>query len=224
MRYKTCVSIAERTPRRLAARLETALAKSEYAELRLDFLRPADVPRALELAGRRLRRCVCTLRPKREGGRFEWAETERIAILKRVASHRPYLVDVEFSAVSKDAGLAGHIRSAGSTALVSWHNHSRTPARAHLVKRLREMRKFSDHLKIVTAARSAGDAARVLSLYGMAADTRLVAFAMGDAGRVSRILCLYLGSPYTYVSMGRAVAPGQLGVDEVRRIAGLRGR
>jgi len=45
---------------------------------------------------------------------------------------------------------------------------------------------------------------------------------MGDAGKISRILCLYLGSPYTYVSLGKAVAPGQFSVDEVNKIINLK--
>jgi len=35
-------------------------------------------------------------------------------------------------------------------------------------------------------------------------------------------LCLYLGSPYTYVSLGKAVAPGQFSVDEVNKIINLK--
>ena len=45
---------------------------------------------------------------------------------------------------------------------------------------------------------------------------------MGDFGKMSRILCMYLGSPYTYVSLGKAIAPGQFSVDEVRNILNLK--
>jgi 3-dehydroquinate dehydratase-1 len=45
---------------------------------------------------------------------------------------------------------------------------------------------------------------------------------MGDNGRLSRILCLYLGSPYTYVSLGKPIAPGQFSVDEVKKIIRLK--
>jgi len=43
---------------------------------------------------------------------------------------------------------------------------------------------------------------------------------MGDFGRISRILCLYLGSPFTYVSLGKAIAPGQFSLTEVKSIVG----
>ncbi len=49
MKYKTCVSIAEKTPRKLKQVVKKALKKSDYVELRLDFLKPEKVPEALEL-------------------------------------------------------------------------------------------------------------------------------------------------------------------------------
>ena len=48
MRYKTCASIAEKTPKRLKQTLAKALKKSDYAEIRFDFLNPNLVPDALQ--------------------------------------------------------------------------------------------------------------------------------------------------------------------------------
>jgi len=64
------------------------------------------------------------------------------------------------------------------------------------------------------------DPAHVLSLYARVSKINLIAFAMGDFGRISRILCLYLGSPFTYVSLGKAIAPGQFNLTEVKSIVG----
>ena len=84
------------------------------------------------------------------------------------------------------------------------------------------MEELSDHVKIVTTARGGDDVGRILSLYSRSSEgSDLVAFAMGEAGRISRILCMYLGSPYTYAYIGRAVAPGQFSVDEVGKITSL---
>jgi 3-dehydroquinate dehydratase-1 len=41
---------------------------------------------------------------------------------------------------------------------------------------------------------------------------------MGEHGKMSRILCLFLGSPYTYVSLGKAIAPGQFSLDEIKSV------
>ena len=84
------------------------------------------------------------------------------------------------------------------------------------------MSKFSLNVKIVSTAKSTDDSTRMLELYNKKGKNNLIAFAMGDKGKISRILCLYLGSPYTYVSLGKAVAPGQFSVDEVNRIINLK--
>ena len=87
---------------------------------------------------------------------------------------------------------------------------------------MNQMTKFSHNVKIVTTAKSVDDSIRTLQLYSKNGKNNLIAFAMGDNGRISRILCLYLGSPYTYVSLGKPVAPGQLSIDEVKKIISLK--
>ncbi len=48
MKYKTCVSIAETTPKRLKQTLKIALKKSDYVEIRFDFLKREQIPQVLE--------------------------------------------------------------------------------------------------------------------------------------------------------------------------------
>lgn len=218
MKHKTCVSIAETTLQKLITTLKKALKKSDYVEIRFDFLKPVQVPEALELSKRYLKKTVCTLRPKSEGGRFSGTEKERISIIKLIAEYSPHLIDVEFNTLTKEKSLFNYIKKTKTDILVSWHDFKKTPDITFLEKRFRQMSKFSNFVKIVTTAKGASDASRVLSLYGMAKKTKLIAFAMGDLGRISRILCLYLGSPFTYVSLGKAVAPGQFSLSEVKSI------
>ena len=217
MRYKTCTSVAEKTPKRLKQTLTKALKKSDYVEIRFDFLNPNAVPDVLQQIKKDLRKCVCTLRPVSEGGKFSGSEKNRISIMKLIAEYNPFLLDVEFNALSKNKNLRLYLKSTGTDILVSWHNFKQTPGISVLKKKLVQMKKFSNNIKIVTMAKSINDATRVLSLYKNN-NTKLIAFSMGNYGRVSRILCLFLGSPYTYVSLGKPVAPGQFSVDEVKSI------
>ena len=217
MRYKTCASIAEKTPKRLKQTLTKALKKSDYAEIRFDFLNPNTVPDALQLIRKDLRKCVCTLRPVSEGGKFAGSEKNRISIMKLIAEYNPFLLDIELNTLSKNKNLRRYLKNTGTGILVSWHNFKQTPGISVLKKKLVQMKKFSNNIKIVTMAKSINDATQVLSLYKNN-DTELIAFSMGNYGRVSRILCLFLGSPYTYVSLGKPVAPGQFSVDEVKSI------
>ena len=217
MRYKTCASVAEKTPKRLKQTLTKELKKSDYAEIRFDFLNPNAVPDALQLIRKDLRKCVCTLRPVSEGGKFSGSEKNRISIMKLIAEYNPFLLDIELNTLSKNKNLQRYLKSTGTDILVSWHNFKQTPGISVLKKKLVQMKKFSNNIKIVTMAKSVNDATRVLSLYKNN-NTKLIAFSMGNYGRISRILCLFLGSPYTYVSLGKPVAPGQFSVDEVKSI------
>jgi 3-dehydroquinate dehydratase-1 len=217
MRYKTCASIAEKTPKRLKQTLTKALKKSEYAEIRFDFLNPNLVPDALQQIKKDLRKCVCTLRPVSEGGKFEGGEKNRISIIKLIAEYNPFLLDVELNTLSKNKNLRRYLKNTGTDILVSWHNFKQTPSNSALKKKLTQMKKISNNIKIVTMAKSINDATQVLSLYKNN-NTKLIAFSMGNYGRISRILCLFLGSPYTYASLGKPIAPGQFSVDEVKSI------
>ena len=222
MKYKTCISIAEKSPNKLKKMLKTALKKSDYAEIRFDFLKPEQIPKTIEMVKNDLNRVVCTLRPKTEGGKFEGTERERTAILKLIAEYNPFLLDVEHNTIRKNTHLAKYLKSTKTKLLISWHNFKKTPNFVELKNQMKKMSKFSSTIKIVTTAKSVSDSTNVLQLYSKKERNTLIAFSMGDAGRISRILCLYLGSPFTYVSLGKPVAPGQFSIDEMKRITNLK--
>jgi 3-dehydroquinate dehydratase-1 len=222
MKYKTCVSIAEQTPEKTKKVLKIALSKSDFVEIRLDFLKIEQIPETLEMIKKDLSRVVCTLRPKNEGGKFVGNEKERIAIIKLIAEYNPFMLDIEFNTLKKNSSLVKYLKSTKTNLLVSWHDFKKTPNSTELKKKINQMSKFSSNVKIVSTAKSTDDSTRMLELYSKKGKNNLISFAMGDFGRISRILCLYLGSPYTYVSLGKAIAPGQFSVDEVKKITNLK--
>ena len=219
MANKTCVTVAVSSTAKLTKTLNKVLANSDYAELRLDFLNPSQIPYCLNLVKKHLRRCICTLRPRSEGGRFSGSEKERTAILKLIAEFNPYLLDVEYDALKHNKRLYQYLKSTKTNLLVSWHDFSRTPNDKSLKSTAKKMSRFSNSIKVVTTAKTINDMIRVLALYKkIGRRTNLIAFAMGDYGRMSRILCTKLGSPYTYVSLGKPVAPGQFSLNEMKII------
>ena len=218
MKYKTCVSIGEKNPKKLKIILKKALSKSDFAEIRFDYLKKSDIPIVLESSKKNLSRCVCTLRPKSEGGLFVGKEDERKSILRLIAEYNPFLLDVEFNTIQKDKKLASYLKKSKCKLLISWHDFKKTPNESQLKSRFNKMRKFSNVVKIVTVAKNVSDASRLLSLYSIKSKNKTVAFCMGEQGRFSRILCLHLGSPFTYVSLGKAIAPGQFSVDEIKSL------
>jgi len=218
MKYKTCVSIAENSTDRIKKNLKDALKKSDYVEVRFDFLKTEEIPKTLEIIKGDIKKVVCTLRPKLEGGKFEGSEKERVAILKLIAEYNPFLLDIEFNTIKKNRELVKYLKTTKTKLLISWHDFKKTPKFLELINKMNQMSKFSENVKIVTTAKTTEDSTRVLQMYGRNEKINLIAFAMGDSGRISRILCLYLGSPYTYVSLGKPVAPGQFSVDEMKKI------
>ena len=225
MATKVCVTIAASSPTKVHSELKRALVKSEYAELRLDFLKPNQIPFCLTLVRKHLKRCICTLRPISEGGKFSSNEKERISILKLVSEFEPYLVDIEYNTLKKNKELVRYLKSRKTRTLVSWHDFVKTPNEQTLKSMLKKMSKFSNNIKIVTTAKTIDDTIRILSLYKInAKKVNLISFAMGDYGRMSRILCVKLGSPYTYVSLGKPVATGQFSLKEMKNILSLEDR
>lgn len=223
MANKTCVTLAESSPAKLRLLLTKTLKRSDYAELRFDFMEPTKVPIALDLVKKDLKRCICTLRPKSEGGKFSGNEKDRVSILKLIAEYNPHLLDVEFDTIRKNRDLNQYLKRTKTDLLVSWHDFKKTPDEHLLKKKLSQMIKFSKNIKIVTSAKAIGDSMKVLSLYkNLPEGCHLIAFAMGDSGRMSRILCTQFGSPYTYVSLGKPIAPGQFSLDEVKSIFKLK--
>jgi len=78
----------------------------------------------------------------------------------------------------------------------------------------------ADVIKIVSFARSWEDNLAVLSLLPMAKarKQKIVAFCMGEKGKVSRLFSPMLGAEWTYASLsrGKGSAPGQLTVGELK--------
>ena len=222
MTTKVCVTIAASSPTKVSSELRGALAKSEYAELRLDFLKPNQIPFCLTLVRKYLKKCICTLRPTAEGGKFSGSEKERISILKLISEFEPYLIDVEYNTLMKNKELVKYLKSRKTRMLVSWHDFTKTPNEYTLRSMFKKMSKYSNNIKIVTTAKTIDDTIRILSLYKISTrKISLISFAMGDFGRMSRILCTKLGSPYTYVSLGKPVAPGQFSLKEMKSILSL---
>ena len=148
MKYKTCVTIAENNPKKLSILLKKALKKSDFAEIRFDFIKTKDIPVALELVKKQLRKCVCTLRPKSDGGKFRDSENERKSIIKLIAEYNPFLVDVEFNALQNDKQFQKYMKDSKVKILVSWHNFKNTPNLTILNKKFKIMKKYSDYVKL----------------------------------------------------------------------------
>ena len=120
----------------------------------------------------------------------------------------PMLLDVEYLTIKDNDDLADFLINQHTPILISWHDFECTPPNNRLQDILGDMRIYSNYAKIVTTARDMNDAFRVLDLYEGIVGLKLISFAMGEAGVISRILCAIAGNaPFTYAAINRHTAP-----------------
>ncbi len=187
---------------------------SRMAELRLDLMQLQ--PEQIQLL---LQNKIPTVVTCREG---KYAQGERMELLKFAIEHGASYVDIEVE--SKDGyrkALVEFARKHGCKVIISYHNFEKTPSFSELKQILAECRDMgADVVKLITTACSEQDSARVLSLYE--SEENLVAFAMGELGKITRLACLYLGSPFTYASSGPGseAALGQIAAEDMREVMG----
>lgn len=187
--------------------MNRAADKADIVEIRLDYLN-RDPDFKLLLANPPCP-VIVTCRRAADGGRFNGSEEKRQAILRQAIMEGVDYVDLEMD-------IARKVPRYGNTKrIVSYHNTRETPR--DLEDIYAEIQGLDpDVIKIATLARCAADNVDVVSLIGRSSTTT-VALCMGDIGVPTRILAHKFGAPWTYASLDseRAVAPGQLCVDEL---------
>lgn len=192
---------------------------TDYVEIRFDFLRPEQLQAAIDSAKGIKSRAVFTLRSKDQGGKFVGSEQDRVKWLYKLAEQKPMLLDVELDTLQQNDELADFLERQKTPVLVSWHDFQKTPPKDKIADILSEMRIYSNNVKIVTTANSIEDSLRLLDMYETAIGLNPIFFAMGEAGVISRVLCTVIGNaPFTYASLEKAIAPGQLTVRQMRRL------
>lgn len=163
---------------------------------------------------------VVTNRPIREGGAFNGPERLRLELLQQTVEAGAEWVDLE---AWLDGPTVQGVRGPNARLLLSHHDFSATPERATLQRLAEAMAaKHPDAIKVATFAQTPEDNLRVLDLIPFGREhlgVEVLAFCMGSLGRWSRLVCLLLGSPWTYVQLPElaAAAPGQWTAGEMRR-------
>ena len=220
IKFNVCVTLSADAVDKLTALFSKATKKgANYVEIRFDHMIYKDIDKALVICSEVRNRAIFTLRSKKEGGFFNGTHKEQVSLLKKMARAKPMLLDIEFSILKKDSEFRRFLKYNKVPILVSSHDFRKTPEATSLLEKFTDMSKYSNYVKLVTTARSINDNLNFLTLYDNISDTNLIAFAMGDLGVLSRLLCmLYGGAPFTYASLDNPMAPGQLDIDLMKKI------
>jgi 3-dehydroquinate dehydratase type I len=146
-------------------------------------------------------------------------EIERQATLLNAAKSGFAYVDTDLSS-PKLQNFVNQTKALGTKCIVSFHDFGKTPSTLELNRILeREVSSGADVCKIVTTANRMEDNLTLLQFI-QAAPVRKkpVCFAMGQLGKMSRLLSPVFGSFFTFASLerGAETAPGQMTVQELR--------
>jgi 3-dehydroquinate dehydratase-1 len=207
-----CVSTYGEDLGLLSSRISLALKMgADLVEARLDYLRYVDSAEVSAVLKPYASKTVITLRPVPQGGRYTGDEAEKVELLKNISGISPAYVDLELELQEREA------LRLGCPTIVSWHDFRETPSSEKLADIAEECLDLGDIAKIVTYARERRDVLKVLDLYHLFTRGRVVAFCMGDIGRISRFLAMAAGSPISYASLpGLQTAQGQPTLEELK--------
>ena len=151
-----------------------------------------------------------------EGGKADPNEVKRIEELIWAAEAGACMVDIEYH--TKNLTDIIPLIKSRTKCLVSFHDIVGTPAFDTLVNIMEsQIKSGADICKVVTTAQDHKDNLTVLKLIDRFPETKVIAMAMGEIGRLSRILCPLAGGYFTYASLapGKESADGQLTVYEL---------
>ena len=216
---KLCIPIVETTIEKALIAIKEANQWADLIELRVDYLKDVKLS---PLFKNRQKPFIVTNRRREEGGKYRGEERKRLSILQEAIGLRADYIDVELAA--ERSSVQSLIRNKKETQLVlSFHDFKGTPSLKELrILFGRMIRLGADVIKIVPFAKSWEDNLSILSLIPFAKEKKqkIVAFCMGEKGKISRIVSPILGAAWTYASLDKSMAsaPGQLTVRGLKDI------
>jgi 3-dehydroquinate dehydratase type I len=200
---------------RLIAKAEEAHA--DLIEVRLDCLENRSALADVAAHGKA---------PKIATIKFSGTEKEQQQTLLTAAKNGFEYVDVELTS-PKLKDTVREVKSLGAKPIVSFHDSAKTLSPSELNSVLeREITSGADICKIVTTAKRIEDNLTVLNFTSAACTkAKVVCFAMGELGRVSRLLSPLFGGYFTFASLerGNETAAGQMTIQEMKAAYALLG-
>lgn len=218
-----CIPITATTNEEALLKMKKSSPLADVIELRADYIRDISLG---EIIGAKEGKLLITNRKMDEGGRFEGSENERVALLKEAVRLGVDYVDIELStkeALIEELLLKIRGNENRTKLIVSCHDFNGTSPESELKDRFDKcLETGADIAKIVTYANSVEDNLRVLNLipYAKGKNKEIIAFCMGNSGRISRVMAPLLGSHLSFASLERGdeSAPGQLTASELKEI------
>ena len=197
MSFETCLHLAFMRP---------------LVEIRLDLFKLNS--QKIRLLGKQCSRWIATCRPG------NLTDAKRKELLEAAIRSGATYVDIEYEARSAyRCTLVELAKRRRCKVIISYHNYELTPDTDTLLNIINDSMLFgADFVKLAVKANSPADCANIMSLYSI--HNNLIAFAMGETGKITRIAAPLLGAEFTFASIDEAylTAPGQMTVSQMEEI------
>jgi 3-dehydroquinate dehydratase/shikimate dehydrogenase len=215
---RICGVVAASEARGMVRQTRAALRQTRLLEVRLDWL--ADKQEILQFLGwlRRQRpraTIIATCRRRVAGGRFRGSISSQVGLLRRAVECGCSWVDVEVETAERLRTDSIRRFFGRAKCLISFHDFRGTPKNLAAIAR-RLVRIGGDGVKIATHCRSLADSLRVLRT--ARGRRNVIAVPMGETGLPARVLALQQGSALAYAAVEQATAPGQLSLEDMKRV------
>ncbi len=158
-------------------------------------------------------------RSAEEGGQWQGNEARRVEQLLQAVELGADIVDIELRTKNLDKII--QLIKKRTKCLLSFHDLEKTPPLDEMKEIVRrQLKAGADICKMITTAQGFEDNLTVLQLISEFPRIRLISFAMGALGSMSRILCPLVGGDFTYASIekGKESAQGQITVRDLVKI------
>lgn len=211
---KVCISTAAKSVGEMLEKIRAVESLADIIEIRADSLPPAELPELFEkLASQKT--LLLTLRPVSEGGKAVADLRQRMNFWMAVFTQYPH--EPEDVWYDNEFDLIPALEWPSSCNIVrSYHNFASVPTN---LDELYSTASADEILKIAYTADDITDAIPAFELLEKAAadGRRVVAIAMGEPGKITRILGGAFGSPLTYAAFGEGdeTAPGQITAEDL---------
>ncbi len=218
MTPRICVSILPKTATEALRLIEKAEeAHADLIEVRLDCFKNQDSLANVAAHGKTLKIAAC--KPRRLHGKFSGTEMEQQRLLLNAAKSGFEYIDVDLTQPKLNETVK-ELKRLGAKLIVSFHDFAETPSPAELSNIIeKEIALGAGVCKIVTTATRIEDNLDLLNFTATArSKATLVCFAMGEMGKVSRLLSPFFGGYFTFASLeqGSETAAGQMTIQEMR--------
>jgi len=237
-RVKICIPVVGPGRDEALHQIHTAAPLADLLELRMDLIIDGNLKKLVHEIRNSFPpvKIVVTHRRPEESGLQAASvnklnEEERVAVLQEAVQLGVDYVDMELSTPVELRDLLKVLigkHSDRTKLIISVHDFSLTPYDDTLEDLWQACRDAgAGVIKIVTFAQTMADNLRVLRLipWSLEKGQEIVTFAMGEQGKISRVMAPLLGAHFTFASLGleSATAPGQLTAEEMVKIMELLG-